>query len=328
MAVFSAAPFIGPAIGPLIGGFLQLAGWRWVYYLQLIVMGTVYIVLVTTVPETYAPVILTRRAKKMRAETGDPSFVTENEIDRLPFAATAKIVLTRPFQLLFTELIVFLISIYMSVLYGMLYMFFVAYPIVYEKDKGMTKGETGLMFIPLAIGVIGAAALSPLVNKQYIGISRKYNGKPPAEMRLIPMMWSCWLVPIGMFIFAWTSFAELHWIGPAIGGLPIGFGFIFLYNSANNYMVDTYQHQAASALAAKTFLRSMWGAVTVLFTAAMYAKMGTQWASCFLAFLGLACCAIPYLFFFYGARIRSRSKYSYKDPEDPAIMEKTDIEGR
>lgn len=148
-------------------------------------------------------------------------------------------------------------------------MFFVAYPIVYEEGKGYSPGSTGLMFIPLMVGVLASAACAPIVNGHYLKMVHKYNGKPPAEVRLIPMMLSCWLVPIGIFIFAWTSYPRLHWAGPAFGGLPVGFGFIFLYNSANNYLVDTYQHQAASALAAKTFLRSMWGAVTVLFTEQM-----------------------------------------------------------
>lgn len=161
-----------------------------------------------------------------------------------------------------------------------------------------------------------SAACAPFVNKHYLKISQQYGGKPPAEKRLIPMMWSCWLIPIGLFIFAWTSYPTIHWFGPAIGGWPVGFGFIFLYNSANNYLVDTYQHQAASALAAKTFLRSMWGASTVLFTEQMYARLGYQWASSLLAFLALACCAIPYVFYYKGESIRRFSKYAFADDEE------------
>jgi hypothetical protein len=92
------------------------------------------------------------------------------------------------------------------------------------------------MFIPLALGVLASACCAPLVNKHYLSLSQKHNGKPPAEARLVPMMFSCWLIPVGLFIFAWTSYPHLHWIGPAIGGFPVGFGFIFLYNSANNYL--------------------------------------------------------------------------------------------
>lgn len=80
--------------------------------------------------------------------------------------------------------------------------------------------------------------------------------------------------------------------------------------------VDTYQHQAASALAAKTFLRSIWGACVVLFTIQMYHRLGDQWASTLLAFIGLACCAIPYVFYYKGAAIRNFSKFAYAGDEE------------
>lgn len=124
MAAFSAAPFLGPAIGPLVGGFVSdQLGWRWLYWVMLIVSGAIYILMVLTVPETYAPTLLQRRAAKLRKETGDPTYVTETELDRRPFMERMQLFLIRPFQLLFRELIVFLISIYMSVLYGLLYMY-------------------------------------------------------------------------------------------------------------------------------------------------------------------------------------------------------------
>lgn len=292
------------------------AGWRWLYWIQLIFAFVVWVLISFTVPETYAPTILARRAAKLRKQTGDNSYITEEDLDPTPFGQKIAIFLIRPFQLLFRELIVFLISLYMSVLYGLLYMFFVAYPIIFEVRKGYSSGITGLMFIPVAVGVILSALCSPFVNNHYIKMVKKYNGKPPAEIRLIPMMLSCWFIPIGLFIFAWTSYPRLIWVGPCLAGLPIGFGFIFLYNAANNYLVDSYVHQAASALAAKTFIRSFWGAGVVLFTEQMYDRMGDQWASTFLAFLGLACCGIPFLFWKYGAAIRKHSKYAYHSDDE------------
>ncbi|KAI1645582.1 MFS general substrate transporter [Daldinia loculata] len=320
MAAFSAAPFIGPAIGPLVGGFLSdAAGWRWLYWIHLILAFIVWVLITFTVPETYAPTILAKRAKKMREQTGQADYVTEEDIDKRPLGERLAIFLIRPFQLLFGELIVFLISLYMSVLYGLLYMFFVAFPIIFQEGKGYSAGITGLMFIPLAVGVICSAVCAPLVNAHYRKLIAKHNGLPPPELRLIPMMCSCWFIPMGLFIFAWTSYPRLIWVGPALGGFPVGFGFIFLYNSANNYLVDAYQHQAASALAAKTCIRSFWGAAVVLFTNQMYARLGYEWASTLLAFISLACCGIPFLFWTYGARIRQKSKYAYAGEEDEKV---------
>jgi multidrug resistance protein len=128
MAAFSAAPFVGPAIGPLVGGFLSDAlGWRWLYWIQLIVSATAWALITFTVPETYAPKLLATRAASMRKETGDERYVTEEDVDKRPLGERLKLFLLRPLQLLFLEPIVLLISLYMSVLYGLLYMFFVAY---------------------------------------------------------------------------------------------------------------------------------------------------------------------------------------------------------
>jgi len=124
------------AVGPLVGGYLaEAGGWRWLYWIQLILSAVVWVLITFTVPETYAPRLLADRAKKLRKETGDSKYVTEQDLDSRPFSQQLTIFLLRPFQLLFQELIVFFISLYMSVLYGLLYMFFVAYPIVYEKGK-------------------------------------------------------------------------------------------------------------------------------------------------------------------------------------------------
>jgi hypothetical protein len=298
-----------------VGGFLSDAkGWRWLYWIQLILASTVYILITFTVPETYAPTILARRAHELRKT--DKDCVTEQDLDLRPLPERLRIFLIRPFQLLFGELIVFLLSLYMSVLYGLLYIFFVAYPIVYQGGKNYSASTTGLMFIPMAIGILCSAACAPLVNKHYLSLYARRGGKPPAEVRLIPMMLSCWFIPIGLFIFAWTSYPRLSYWGPAIGGFPVGFGFLFLYNSANNYLVDSYQHQAASALAAKTFLRSLWGAAVVLFTTQMYARLGFQWASSLLGFISLACCAIPFGFYFFGAKIRRRSRFAYSGDDE------------
>ncbi|KAK9385316.1 major facilitator superfamily domain-containing protein [Lipomyces mesembrius] len=283
MAAFSAAPFLGPCIGPVVGGFIgDNVDWRWIYYVMLIFTGAVYVLVCFTIPETYAPEILKRRAKKLRKQAGDNSY-----------------------------LIVFLITVYMSVIYGLLYMFFFAYPVVFAEGKHFKIGPIGLMFIPIAV----SAMIAPLVNRHYIKMVEKYNGRPPAKVRLIPMMFGCWLIPIGLFIFTWTSYPRLIWVGPCLAGFPCGLGFCLLYNSANNYLVDSYQHHAASALAAKTFLRSIWGAAVPLFTIQIYHRLGNEWAGSLLAFISLACCLIPYLFYIFGARIRARSKYAYS-PDD------------
>ncbi|CCE73002.1 Piso0_000011 [Millerozyma farinosa CBS 7064] len=326
MAIFSAAPFLGPVAGPVFGGLLGdfTSTWRWIYWTFLIVSGVFIAVFTLALPETHANTILKRRAKKLRKITGDETYRSIAELKIKTMKEICHESLLRPFVLL-SELIVFLITLYMSVLYGLLYMFFFAYPVVFGEGKGFSDTMVGVMFLPIAGGVMFATALAPLVNKDYNRRANVYRSRgelPPAELRLIPMMVGCWFIPIGLFSFAWSSYPRISWAGPCFSGFAAGFGFCALYNPANNYIVDSYQHYAASALAAKTLVRSVWGACVPLFTIQMYHRLGYQWASSLMAFISLACCAIPYLFYFFGSRIRKFSRYAYSPDEEKVDIEK------
>lgn len=315
MSVFSAAPFLGPVTGPIFGGLLgdYAPTWRWIYWAFLIVAGVFYALMIVLVPETHHNTILKKRARSLRERTGDARYKALCELKKRLRTEVWTTSLTRPFLLL-REVIVFLITLYMSVNYGLLYMFFFAYPLVYMEGKGWSASKTGVMFIPIGVGVLLACALNFVFNRDYNRRAQPYRDRgelPPAELRLIPMMYGCWLLPIGLFIFAWTSYPTLSWAGPCFGGLPVGFGFLLLYNPANNYIVDSYQHYAASALAAKTFVRSLFGASVPLFTIQMYHRLGYQWATSLMAFISLACCLIPFLFYKFGPSIRAYSKYAY-----------------
>lgn len=324
MAIFSAAPFLGPVMGPIFGGLLgdYADTWRWIYWTFLIIAGFFYTIFVAVLPETHHQTLLKRRAKKLRKDTGDDRYRAVSELKIKTFKQVCNDSFLRPFILL-SELIVFLMTLYMSVVYGLLYMFFFAYPVVFGEGKGWSDSKIGIMFIPIGVGVLIATACAPLINKDYNKRAQVYRDRgelPPAELRLIPMMISCWFVPASLFSFAWSSYPSISWAGPCFSGLGAGFGFCCLYNPANNYIVDSYQHYAASGLAAKTLVRSIWGACVPLFTIQMYHKLGYQWASSLMAFISLACCAIPYGFYFYGAKIRTYSKYAYT-PEDTGVKD-------
>lgn len=315
MAIFSAAPFLGPVMGPIFGGLLcdNAPTWRWIYWTFMIISGFNTVLIVLLVPETYAPTILKRRAKKLRKMTGDDRYRTFRELEVRTIKKIAHDSFLRPFMLL-SEPIVMLISVYMAVCYGLLYMFFFAYPVIYQEYKHFSASLTGVMFIPIGVGVIICTAIAPVFNWQYNKLAQPYRDRgeiPPPEYRLIPMLIGCWFLPVSLFPFAWSSYPRLSWAGPCFSGFGVGCGFALLYNPANNYIVDSYQHYAASGLAAKTLVRSLWGACCPLFTIQMYHTLGLEWASSLMAFISLACCLIPFCFYKWGAVIRQKSKYAY-----------------
>uniref|UniRef100_A0A7S0V6R9 Major facilitator superfamily (MFS) profile domain-containing protein n=1 Tax=Polytomella parva TaxID=51329 RepID=A0A7S0V6R9_9CHLO len=314
MTFFSAAPFLGPILGPIVGGFIgETIGWRWIYYVYLMYAGLVLALMVLTIPETHAPNILRRKAQRLRFMTHDTTFKAPIELKKVDMKELVVTYLSRPAELLIREPIVLCVTLYMTVLYGIIYMFFFAYPVVFQEGKGYSAGITGLCFMGIAAGVVSSLLFAIPINKDYMRRCAAYTErgeKPPPELRLIPMMIFCWCMPVGLFTFAWTSYPRLVWVGPVLAGFPCGLGFCNLFNSGVNYLVDVYHEVAASALAAQTFVRSLWGAGVTLFTLQMYHRLGYQWASSLIAFLSLVCCLIPYIFYFWGERIRSYSHFA------------------
>ncbi|KUJ20949.1 MFS general substrate transporter [Mollisia scopiformis] len=312
MSVFAAAPFLGPVLGPIIGGFLgETEGWRWVEGLMAIFTGALWIIGAFTIPETYSPVILRRRAAKLSKMTGKV-YKSKMEIDQgtKTVKQEFKIALSRPWILLFREPIVLLLSIYMAIIYGTLYMMFAAFPIVYQQGRGWSPGIGGLSFIGVMVGEIIAVAYSIWDNKRYEKVEHKHKGNAPPEARLPPAMVGSIFLPLGLFWFAWTNYPSIHWSVSIIATAPFGFGMVLVFLSIMNYLIDSYVIYAASVLAANSVLRSLFGAAFPLFTTYMYQNLGIHWASSIPAFLALMCVPFPFLFYKYGKPIRMKCKFA------------------
>jgi multidrug resistance protein len=222
MSLFAAAPFMGPVLGPIVGGFVgETVGWRWVEGVMAIFTGVLWIALCVLIPETYAPVILRKRAKQLSKMTGKV-YKSQQEIDQgaISVGEVFKTSLMRPWILLFREPIVFLLSIYMAIIYGTLYMLFGAFPIVYQQLRGWSPGIGGLAFLGVAVGMIFAVAYAIWDNKRYAKISDANKGFAPPEARLPLCMVGSVLVPIGMFWFAWTNDPSINFMASIAAGVP------------------------------------------------------------------------------------------------------------
>ncbi|KAI2632219.1 MFS general substrate transporter [Hypoxylon sp. NC1633] len=312
MAVFAAAPFLGPVIGPVIGGFLGVSGgWRWVMGFLAAFSGILWILGTLLVPETYAPVLLRERAAKLSKMNGKVYIsIIDREQGRVALAESFRIALSRPWILLFREPIVFLMSLYMAIIYGTLYMLFAAFPIVYQQNRGWSAGIGGLAFLGILVGMMFAIAYTLPDNKRYIRVQQQHGGFAPPETRLRVTLVGCIFLPIGLFWFAWTNAPEVHWMASIAAGVPFGFGMVLVFLSIMNYLIDSYTIFAASVLAANSVLRSLFGAAFPLFTTQMYDRLGIHWASSIPAFLALACVPFPFLFYKYGPAIRKRCKFA------------------
>lgn len=311
MAFFAAAPFLGPALGPISGGFIGLtSGWRWVEGFLAIFCGILTLVLFFFAPETYAPKILRDRALRLERATGKVYRFRADAKGIINVKQVLKVSLVRPWKFLVREPIVICLTLYTAIIYGVLYLEFEAYPIVFQQLRGWNSGEGGLAFLGLLVGVVLSVVVNLVyINPTYLKTVHK-RGRPMPEDRLPPAIWGGVLLVIGLAGFAATNGPDIHWIAPIIFGVPFGLGMVVVFLACLGYLIESYTIYAASVLAANSVLRSLFGAAFPLFTPYMYERLGIHWASALPGFLALACIPFTVLFYKYGAQIRAKCKYS------------------
>jgi MFS family permease len=114
-----------------MSGFIATVSWRWTFWLGLIIVGASG-PFVIFYPETYGPVLLHRRAKMLRKETGNNSIVAPMDLIPHDLRATLTVTLTRPLRMIAKEYMVSLCCLYLSLAYAIFYLYFQAYPLIFQ----------------------------------------------------------------------------------------------------------------------------------------------------------------------------------------------------
>ncbi|KAJ5469346.1 Efflux pump vrtL [Penicillium diatomitis] len=309
------APLLGPALGPVAGGFIaENTSWRWVFYSVSIADALVQFMGLFLLRETYGPRILRDRAKRIRKETGDPSWKTEAEMQKKTLTEVLSGSLVRPFRLLLTQSIVQVVACYMAYIYGLMYLVLSTFPVLWTSKAYYNEsiGIGGLNYISLGLGFfLGSQICAPLNDRIYRRLKATNNGVGRPEFRVPLMGIGAFLVPVGLFIYGWTAQTHCHWIAPNIGTVLFAAGTIISFQCMQTYMVDAYTRYAASALAASSSLRSLAGFGFPLFAPYMYNKLHYGWGNSLLAFISIAIgLPAPIFLWKFGEILRKRSTYA------------------
>ncbi|EKG12226.1 Sugar transporter conserved site, partial [Macrophomina phaseolina MS6] len=292
-SIWSIGPMNGPVIGPIMGGFVfQYLGWRWTNWVVMCCSGVSFCIMLF-VKETYAPTILRKRAARMRKETGNQRWWCRYD-DKAEFWPLLKTNLSRPLIMALTETICIFWNLYIAVVYAILYLCFVAYPIIFTDIRGWEPGPTGLAYVGIGIGglivIFSEPLIRRLINAHAVDSS---TGKPPPEAMVSIVCVAALLIPAGELWFAWTSRPPTHYLAPIAAGIPFGAGNAAVFIYATNYLAHSYGVFAASAIAGNTVLRSVLGGCLPLAGPAMYSALDPQWAGTLLGCLELAIVPIP-----------------------------------
>jgi multidrug resistance protein len=317
LAIYSLGPLLGPIIGPIAGGFLSNAkGWRWNFWLLAIISGFITIVMFFVMKESYAPVLLQRKAERLRKETGNHLLRSKLDVGLSPsdfFKRSA----IRPVKMFVYSPIVSIMALYTALTYAYLYVQFTTMTEVFQEQYHFSTALVGLSFIGLGVGsFIGVLIYSGTSDKytrrkaaeadklaEEMGVEKK-GMKPEYRLPLLPV--GAVFIPIGLFIYGWTAQYKVHWIVPIIGTGFGGVGNILVFFSIQTYLVDAYTIYAASALASNTVIRSVAGAVLPLAGLKLYARLGYGWGNSLLAFIAILFLPVSFFLLKYGELLRTR----------------------
>ncbi|KAL2827956.1 major facilitator superfamily domain-containing protein [Aspergillus cavernicola] len=320
MAFYMGAASFGPILGPIISGFASEHGWRWSFWVDLIFAGVALIGLVF-LPETFGPVILKRRAKELTKLSGK---IISAPISKLDTDLTT--IFLRPLYMLIFEPIILATSIYVGIVYALVFFYFQAYPIIFPEVYNFSIKMTSLAFLPLGIGACTTGLVAIYWDIKYStalssSTTTKTNPKPYYLFKILPLPFSPELhrlplsclgsltIPISLFWLAWTATPTTPWIIPTLSGLLFGFGYQTIFTSLLTYVTDAYKVYSASALASSVIIRSVLGAALPVAAGPMYTALGVGWATSLVGFVSLACVPIPYVLLWWGSWIRGRSRF-------------------
>ncbi|KAJ5436952.1 hypothetical protein N7445_007837 [Penicillium cf. griseofulvum] len=309
-ALFGLGPLLGPVLGPVIGGFVaEGKDWRWTFWVVAILGGAAGIGTFIFMRETHPNTLLERKAASLRHTTGNPHL--RSKLDRgLTKQQIIVAALVRPTKLLIFSPIVLVLSVYVALIFGLLYLLFATFSMVFEGQYGFSTGISGLAYLGVGLGELVAlfafGILSDRLLKAKMAAENVQEPKP--EYRLVMMMWFPPVIGPGLFIYGWTAYHQVHWIVPIIGTFIVGFGSFFVIMPSQLYLVDVFGSEAAaSALGANILLRSLFGTFLPLAGSHMYSTLNYGWGNTLLGFLALAFAPVPILFYRHGEWLRSRT---------------------
>lgn len=284
-------------------------GWRWTEYLTGILQAVVLVIAVIFIDESYPPKLLVYKARRLRHDTGNWALHAQFEEWDVNVTQLAQKFLLRPIQLLCTP-ICFLVALYASFCYGILYMQLGAIPIIFGEIRGWTPFVSTLPFLCILVGALLGCAANVYNQLLYNKAYHAAGDRAVPEKRLPPMMVGSVLFSGGQFLIGWTAQPEIHWIVPCIGLVMLGTGFFTIFQAALNYLVDTFQLYAASAVAANTFLRSCFAGAFPLVVGPLFHNLGVGPGSSITGGFAALLIPVPFVFYTFGKRIRARSKWS------------------
>lgn len=315
---------LASTIAPIVSAYVvDRYSWRWAAWVTLMLTGAVGVLCIFLLRETSHNRILMQRAARLRRETGNQGLRSRDEMASLDMQVLLRKYCTKPVRMLVQEPILLVMTAYLTLVYGSLYLSYQLFPKAFQ-HRGWSKPVATLPFIAVGLGILSALGLFSLFTMTWY--KRRWeatlkekgegglSGESPSpahitpEHRLPPMVLGAVLLPPALLWFGWSG--DAHWSCQVIACFVIGLALQTIFISGIVFVVDVYMLDTVSATCIHVMVRSMVSATFPLFEGPMYDSLGINWSATLLAGLSAVIMASPILFMIYGARIRSWSRFS------------------
>ncbi|CAA21196.1 pyridoxamine/pyridoxine/pyridoxal transmembrane transporter [Schizosaccharomyces pombe] len=277
--------------------------WRWLYWIDVIV-GGFFIILFVFTPETLPAIVIQRYEQKRQ---GLPvSWFPQFSLKKL--AKDTYFVFFMAIKIFFSEPIVSSLGIYNGFVNGLLYFFLQAiWPVYFSiyKMSDMAASCTYMAAMPACVILLW---FEPLQCWLYKRDKRKHQNRLRPEARFIMTLFYVWGFPIGIFMFAFCSKVHIHYIVSLIGLTIFNIADYHIWQAMLLYVTDAYPNVSASAVAAFELPSNLGAVGFIHLSALMFSRMNVHWATAVVGFASLPLIALIYALYFYGDRIRARSK--------------------
>lgn len=183
VAIYSLMPFISPAIAPIMGGYLtQYSTWRWAFWGTSILDLMLQIACLFLLKETFAPAIMAKKVAALKQQTGNQRLHTQWQG---PDDTTKELImksLIRPFIMLTTQPALQAMTLYRAYQYGLMYLVFATFPMVFEQSYNQDPGRASLNYLSLGVGFVTGLQFSKSLQDKIYNWCRVRQIDPSASI--------------------------------------------------------------------------------------------------------------------------------------------------
>jgi MFS family permease len=237
--------------------------------------------------ETYGPFILYQKKKRLQKDKPHIQYRTNFEMEPKKLFRRS---ITRPLGILFTSPICSFMSLFLSLIYGVLYPHLITIALLFNPTPldlfsyHWTHGTVGLAYLGAGVGsILGTLICAKFLNGSYASAAARHEKRTGTKNAAIPefrlpfMQVGMAIVPAGLIIFAWSAEKQTHWIVPMLGACIFGLGMLMGYVCIHTYLADAFERFAASALAAAIVTRCVTTFVCTVVGFELHRRLGFGW---------------------------------------------------